>query len=170
MGYEYVGTNDARAVANYFLGLAKKEDKKLDPLGIQVLVYFAHGWNLAITGRPLISQRIEAGPNGPIIRDLYDAFSRFGYAPITEPAMKWSVVIPSSPPALRAEFPEIAGGPATMSLLNDVWNTYKRFTSIQLSNMTHDPGSPWKAARDQHQPFIEDGLLQQYFVSQMNAA
>lgn len=159
---------DARAVANYFLGLAQKEGKKLDPLGIQVLVYFAHGWSLAINGRPLISQRIEAGKNGPIIRDLYEDFGRFGFAPITGFAARLSLA-PGTSQGYTVEYPQITDA-ATMALLNDVWNVYKRFTSIQLSNMTHDPGSPWKAAVDQHQPFIDDGLLQQYFVSQMNAA
>jgi uncharacterized phage-associated protein len=57
-----------------------------------------------------------------------------------------------------------------MSLLTQVWEAYKRFTSIQLSNMTHDDDSPWKLALDQHQPFIDDSLLKDYFVSQMNAA
>jgi uncharacterized phage-associated protein len=160
--------DDAKAVANYFLGLARKEGKVLDPLGIQVLVYFAHGWDLAINKRPLISQRIIAGPNGPIIKDLYDEFSRFGYAPITEFAKKVSFA-PVTTEGYHFYEPRITD-PNTMSLLNQVWDAYKRFTGIQLFNMTHDAGSPWKQAVDQHQPFIDDSLLQQYFVAQMNAA
>jgi uncharacterized phage-associated protein len=168
MAYIFTGTYDAKAVANYFLGLARKEGKALDPLGIQVLVYFAHGWNLAVNGRPLISERIEAGRNGPIIRDLYEEFSRFGYAPITELAKKLSLA-PGTPLGYNVYYPQITD-PNTMSLLNQVWDAYKRFTSIQLSNMTHDAGSPWRLAVEQHQPFIDDSLLQNYFVSQMNAA
>ncbi len=168
MALIFTGSYDAEAVANYFLGVARKEGKTLDPLGIQVLVYFAHGWNLAINNRPLISQRIEAGPNGPIIRDLYEEFSRFGYAPITEFAKKLSFA-PVTPQGYHVYYPQITD-PGTTSLLSQVWDAYKRFTSIQLSNMTHDPGSPWKLALDQHQPFIDDSLLQNYFVSQMNAA
>jgi uncharacterized phage-associated protein len=162
-------TYDAKAVANLFLELAWDEGKNIDPLGIQVLVYFAHGWNLAIHGRPLLTQRIEAGENGPVIRDLYEEFGRFGFAPITGLATKLKYG-PGSPPEVEVEYPEVTDDPQTVSLLRDVWNAYKRFTSIQLSNMTHDPGSPWSLAFDQHQPVIDDSLLQQYFVSQMNAA
>jgi len=79
-------TYDARAVANYFLELAGQEGKPLDPMGIQKLVYFAHGWTLAIYDRPLISQRVEAWDYGPVIRDLYNEFKRFGSSRITEPA------------------------------------------------------------------------------------
>jgi uncharacterized phage-associated protein len=161
-------TYDAKAVANYFLEVAKAEGKTIDPLGMQVLVYFAHGWNLAVYGRPLITQRIEAGPNGPIIRDLYEDFSRFGYAPITEPAMKWSVV-PGSSRAIKSEYPPISD-PDTLGLLDSVWEAYRGFTSIQLFNMTHDPGSPWTMAIEQRQPVVDDNLLKEYFAQQMNAA
>src|SRR5579875_2343089 len=80
---------DARAVANYFLDLAAKEGRPLDPMGIQKLVYFAHGWNLAIFGSPLIRQRVEAWDYGPVIADLYQAFREFGPNPITSPAKKF---------------------------------------------------------------------------------
>jgi uncharacterized phage-associated protein len=162
------GPYDAKAVANYFLELAQKEGKTIDPLGIQALVYFAHGWSLAFYGRPLISQRIEAGPSGPIIRDLYEDFSKFGYAPITEPALRWNIA-PGSSLGVKAEYPQVTDAD-TISLLIKVWDAYKGFTSIQLSNMTHDPGSPWKTAINQHQRVIDDSLLQQYFSSQVNAA
>lgn len=168
MAYIFTGTYDAKAVANYFLGLAWKEGKSLDPLGIQVLVYLANGWNLAINGRPLISQRIEAGPNGPVIRDLYEDFGRFGYAPITEFAGKLGIA-PGTPQGYGIYHPQVTD-PQTMSLLNQVWDSCKSLTSIQLSNMTHDPGSPWRLAIEQRQPFIDDSLLRNYFVSQMNAA
>src|ERR1700738_3701746 len=79
-------TYDARAVANYFLERAKAEGIPITPMAIQKLVYFAHGWMLAVYGRPLINQRIEAWEYGPVIRDLYQQFKRFGDLPISEPA------------------------------------------------------------------------------------
>src|ERR1700736_6544090 len=79
-------TYDARAVANYFLQRANAEGIPITPMAIQKLVYFAHGWMLAVYGRPLINQRIEAWEYGPVIRDLYQQFKRFGDLKITEPA------------------------------------------------------------------------------------
>lgn len=168
--YVFQGPQNARAVANYFLDLASKEGRTIDPMGIQKLVYFAHGWNLAMYGRPLISQPVEAWDYGPVIRDLYHDFKRFGNGPIQQPAMEFNVV----PGTMRLQFtkPDLAGcAPSeTLSLLNRVWDVYKPFSSIQLSNMTHAPGSPWKTARDQRMSVIPDDIIKQWFTTQMNVA
>src|SRR6516164_9635188 len=71
-------TIDARAVANYLLSKADVDQKKLDPLQLQKLVYIAHGWHLGLLNRPLFAQRVEAWPYGPVIEDVYHAFKRFG--------------------------------------------------------------------------------------------
>jgi uncharacterized phage-associated protein len=152
---------DARAVANYFLELARHEGVRITPMGIQKLVYFAHGWMLAIYGRPLITQRIEAWDYGPVIGDLYREFKRFGDLPITELAnavqmigTKFQVTRPEIP---KHQDPEVA------RLLDQTWGTYKHFTAIQLSNMTHVAGSPWSVARDNNQQFIDDDSIKRYF-------
>ena len=166
----HTGSQPARAVANYFLDLAKSEGRDIDPMGIQKLVYFAHGWNLAMYGRPLISEPIEAWDYGPVIRDLYHDFKRFGNGPITQPALE----LKRGPSAMQFQFtkPEIAqdSPPEILSLLNRVWAVYKGFTSIQLSNMTHTPGSPWRIARDQGLSVIPQEIIREWFTTQMNAA
>jgi len=164
------GPYDARAVANYFLDLAKKEGRTIDPMGIQKLVYFAHGWNLAMYGTPLISQRVEAWDYGPVIRDLYGDFKRFGNLPVEGPVL--ALKMEPGTMKVRLTKPELIGhAPAeTLSLLDRVWEVYKPFTSIQLANMTHVPGSPWKTARDQNLSVISDDLIRNWFTGQMNAA
>ena len=165
--YLYTGPQDARAVANYFLDLARKEGRTIDPMGIQKFVYFAHGWNLAMYGRPLITQDVEAWDYGPVVRDLYQDFKRFGNGPIETPAMTFGAA-----PERRFQFikPELTGlvPPETFALLNRVWEVYKPFTSIQLSNMTHAPDTPWKTARDQGMVVISQELIRQWFTAQMN--
>jgi uncharacterized phage-associated protein len=44
-------THDALAVANWFFARAEAEGKTLDPMKLQKLIYFSHGWSVAITGR-----------------------------------------------------------------------------------------------------------------------
>jgi uncharacterized phage-associated protein len=154
-------TYDARAVANYFLDLAKRDGIPITPMAIQKLVYFAHGWMLAVYGRPLISQRIAAWDYGPVIHDLYQEFKRFGDLPITEPAK----VVQMTGAAFQITHPVIPKyqDPDVAQLLDQVWEAYKHFTAIQLSNMTHAPGSPWSIARQKNQPFIDDDWIKTYF-------
>jgi len=130
-------------------------------MAIQKLVYFAHGWMLATYGRPLISQRVEAWNYGPVIRDLYDAFKRFGDLPITEPAK----AVQMTGTAFRVTHPRIPKyqDPEVTRLLDQVWHAYKHFTAIQLSNITHLPGSPWSTAREDNQPFIDDERIKTFF-------
>lgn len=124
------------AIANYFLDLAAAEKRKIDPLKLQKLVYYAHGWNLAIHGRPLIDERVDAWPYGPVIPTLYHEFKRYGRDPIEEPALEWNGF-----EAVPARIPD--GDGESRALLQKVWEEYGRYSGIELSNMTHREGTPW---------------------------
>lgn len=129
----------AKAVANYFLDLAGKAGKSISPMKIQKLVYMAHGWHMALAdGKPLIDEQVAAWRYGPVIPSLYDEFKQFGNEPITKLATdaalvgtKFSLITPSITD-------DIIKG-----LLTKIWEVYGGFTAIQLSNMTHQPDTPW---------------------------
>ena len=157
---------DAKTIANYFLDLANKEGRWIDPMGIQKLVYFAHGWNLAILDEPLIKQRVEAWEYGPVISDLYQEFKEFGRYPITRLAKK----LERDENGLLYEYIPVLEDSAetkkTRELLDRVWETHKHLSSVQLSNMTHLPGSPWTTAREQGKSEIDDSLIADYIKDQ----
>jgi uncharacterized phage-associated protein len=157
---------DARAVANYFLDLAKRDGKTLDPMKIQKLVYLAHGWSLALTGKPLIVDKIEAWPYGPVIRSLYSAFKDAGSGPIEHPAFDVHVVdgkLTATAPKL--DDIEHWSNSEIKSLLDEVWRVYGDFTAIQLSNYTHQPGSPWAETwrPETNGLVISDDVIKDYF-------
>ncbi len=140
---------DARAIANYFLERARLEGKPLDQMKVQKLVYFANGWHIAIKGPPLIDEQVEAWRYGPMIQSLRDAFRQYGDQPIEAPA---SYLVPRAGvnmfDAIEEVVPtiEMASSPDLVfvrALLDRVWQVYGKYTGIQLSNMTHEPGSPW---------------------------
>src|SRR5271154_4906780 len=75
---------NAKQIATEFIQLANADGKKLTPMQLQKLVYFAYGWYLAITGERLIDERVEAWQWGPVIPSLYSAFREYGSDPIDD--------------------------------------------------------------------------------------
>ena len=135
----------AIAIANQFLELAKRDGISLSPMKIQKLVYFAHGWHLAITGRPLIKERIEAWKFGPVIDPLYQAFKQYGSDDITKPVTVTKIengefVVYA--PSLNA-YPESDELRMAKQVIERVWDVYKNFSAVRLSNATHTQGTPW---------------------------
>jgi uncharacterized phage-associated protein len=122
----YVIDNDARLVANRFLDLGMRDGIFIDPMKIQKLVYLGHGWNLVFYGSPLFVQPVEAWRYGPVVPDLYQEFREFRAGPIKRKANVSGLLIPQ-----------------TTGLLDSVWQTYKGFSAVQLSMLTHEPGGAW---------------------------
>jgi uncharacterized phage-associated protein len=122
---------------------------------VQKLVYFAHGWHLAITGEPLIDEQVEAWKWGPVIRSIYRDFREYGSKPIDSKYcpmhFQWEggktyfthLAAPSVDDIPdKAEF--------TKRFLDKVWSIYGKYTAYQLSNLTHLPDTPWQKTVQKH--------------------
>lgn len=130
-----------KSIANYFLDLAKASGETLDPMKLQKLVYYAHGWYAGYTGRPLIDESVEAWPYGPVVPSLYHEFKRFGSGSIAAKARDFVGFQHQEVPP-----PDDSG---IRKFLENVWATYGRLTGIRLSEMTHASGSPWDQTRQE---------------------
>lgn len=129
-----------KAVANKFIDLAKEHGEKMTPMKLQKLVYFAHGWYLALTGgKPLIDEKIEAWAYGPVVPSLYHEFKSFGSSKIDRYAMDFDIEND-----FKLIAPKLPTDKELEDFLKKIWNVYGEFTGIQLSNMTHLPNTPWK--------------------------
>jgi uncharacterized phage-associated protein len=75
-------------VANFFLATAKNDPDdegagdKMTHMKLQKLVYYAQGLHLAVTGRPLFEEPIEAWEHGPVCPKLYQEYKGSGKKPI----------------------------------------------------------------------------------------
>lgn len=166
--------HDARAVANHLLGLAAAEGEALTPMKLQNLVYFAHGWSLAVHDSPLISEQVQAWNYGPVFPNLDRAFKDYGGGPVDSPA-----VVDESSGRYGAisgwTTPDLHDDPEARRLVRKVWDVYKKFTGVQLSNWTHVPGSPWRTIFDEHHGsiphgrIIPDSSIKDYFVGLASA-
>ncbi|WP_336644620.1 Panacea domain-containing protein [Microbacterium sp. USHLN186] len=95
---------------------------------LQKLCFLAQGWNLGLLNRQLFSEDFEAWANGPVAYALFDRH-RGKYT-----VSSWS------------------GNPATLDhqeriVVDAVLRNYGALTGLQLSEITHEAGSPWARTR-----------------------
>ncbi|MGB0867960.1 MAG: Panacea domain-containing protein [Flavobacteriales bacterium] len=126
-------------IANVFLQFAKEEDQQLKVMKLLKLVYIAHGYFLGHVKKPLIKDRIEAWQYGPVIPNLYHEIRAFKGDPIP----------------LDQFIKEEKVDEVVMGFLRIVWKHYKKFTGIQLSDKTHEKGTPWDEAYNHGVRYIE---------------
>lgn len=120
--------HDARTIANRFLHLAEAAADSVTPMQLLKLVYIAHGWNLGLTGRPLINDRVQAWQYGPVIRPLYDAIRNFKSQPVRGP-----LPAPANDHLSADE----------LGLIQEVYDLYGDLSGPALSRLTHAKGTPW---------------------------
>ena len=113
------------------------------------LVYLAHGWHLGFTEDDLISEAVEAWKYGPVVKSVYHEFKKYGDEKINQLASRLQV-INSDEIIFKNIIPEVdRASSRTIKLLDLVWNSYNGYTGLELSSITHQPGSPWDIVYNQ---------------------
>lgn len=128
---------DARAVANFLLDLADAERVKLTQMSLLKLIYFAHGWHLAKCALPLVRQDFEAWTYGPVIKVVRDEFSEFGDGAISGRATRFDLIAGRR----YVVHPELTQQDQTF--VRTIFKAYHGYSAWQLSELTHEAGSPW---------------------------
>ncbi len=154
----------AKTIALFFLELGSRDDIEISPMKMQRLIYFAHGWCLAITNSPLIEESIEAWRYGSVIGTIYYWLRSFGSQPIK---LKELEIEPQD--LMRLE--KLKRDEQIMHLLHKVWEVYKDYDAITLSEMAYLPSSPWdetrkEVAAEKFNVTIDDNQIKRYFISQ----
>lgn len=153
--------HDARSVANELIRRAHEAGRDITPMQVLKLAYYCHAWMLGLYHRPLLAQPIEAWRYGPIPPEIYRSLRRYGGEPVRLP--------------IDLEFAGVAerpyGRPET-SIINQVSEKYGHLTGIQLSAMTHAPGTPWDQiwTKYGYNAVIPDPLIEDYYAELAAAA
>jgi uncharacterized phage-associated protein len=124
----------ANNLANNIIRRSLDEKIEVTPMKLQKLLYFIYKKHLQKTGKPLFAESFLAWKYGPVIQSVYDEFKAFGSTRITKFARDsfGDVYLINENENLQLA-----------CILNDVWTKYKGFNGIQLSIMTHQPGTAW---------------------------
>jgi uncharacterized phage-associated protein len=146
--------HDARAIANEFL-FKRKDNAWPEQIYIQKLTHIANGWNLAINGVPLVSEVPRAWDNGPVFKSIWDHLKVNWYdGPYS------TLVDPTTKEPYSAELTD-----RERKVVDHVWRKYGNLTGSQLSNLTHEQGTPWEKAyfgRGRNAPLDIDEIKNHY--------
>lgn len=121
----------------------RSEGEEVSNLKLQKLLYYAQGYHLALFGKPLFADDIEAWDLGPVVPDVYRAFKDFGGAAIDAPISE----------------PQNVDDTARETL-DRVIDGYGQFTATRLAQMTHGE-PPWLGTGRNHS--ISHDALQTFF-------
>lgn len=142
--------HSARAIANAILRIARESDLPLDNMQLQKLVYFAHGWNLALKNKELIQESVKAWNFGPVIPPLYNRLRKYGNGEVTD-------FIDTNDPEPQDDY--------TKRLLKRVVEVYGHMTGPQMSYLTHAEGTPWeKTWKKEKFSVIDNKLIREHFL------
>ena len=140
-------------VARKFLELAKQDSRPLTPLELIKLTYLAHGWSLALRDEPLVREPAQAWQYGPVYPGLYRVLKHYR-----------ADAVDSVPVAGAEHFETDALSQEDESLIDAVYQAYKKFNGVQLSSLTHQPGTPWDEAwRSGKNSSIKDAVIKDHF-------
>lgn len=142
-------------IANVFIDIAADNGMYLTNLKLQKLIYFAHGWYLAFTDNPLITDDVQSWKYGPVIQKLYELLKHYGAKPVTK-KLSCNIVIDR--------------GSEDWNFILSVYKKYVIFSPAQLIAMTHEPGSPWDqfGAGEIDYQVISMDAIKEYFKARVN--
>lgn len=153
-------------VAKYFIKKSQEEvlkdpSRKLDPLKLQKLLYYAKAWNLVLNkGGKLFPDDFQAWVHGPANPKVWHYFQGFDFS--------------HNHPEINSEkFQSITEQEKTV--LDTVWRSYGKFDGKYLEMLTHAE-EPWLKARqglnqkDISQNVISDESMQSYYERRFQEA
>ncbi len=128
------------AFANEFISMHARRGGT-EHLKLQKLTYLAYGWWLAYHDEPILSEAPQVWAHGPVFKSLYHALKHFGRTPITVPQRETPF----------SEAPRVdQGDQEVLGLLEWIVNRYGERSAYDLSELTHQPDSPWRKVAAEH--------------------
>jgi len=120
-------------IANYFIKSSQDKGGDISPMKLLKLCYIAHGWYMAFYNEDLIDETIYAWKYGPVIESIYHQFKPYGNGQINRLY---------SNPFSNGKYP-LPNDKAVEDFLDLIWDSYGKYTGVELSSMTHQQGTPW---------------------------
>ena len=172
-------TLKSKEVFNYIFEKAQQEGITLTPMQAIKLVYFAHAWYLGFHSKPLLKEPIQAWRFGTVIPSLYHSLKIYGSGSIRFPILKNQDKYALSLALGTGDFPkdEIIYPDLTneeSAVVDAVWDSYKTFDGITMSNIIHQAGTPWSTIWENghcgRYAIIPNSLIEAYYKQKIQKA
>ncbi|MDQ0427659.1 putative phage-associated protein [Planomicrobium stackebrandtii] len=141
----------AMDVANYLIHLRDLDEESghyfsLTNLKLQKILYYCQGGHYKWDNDILITDSLfEAWDYGPVIREVYAYFKKFGQNDIQTDEYNFDNLTPSQKDTIEA-----------------VWTQLKDMSAFQLVDQTHKE-APWTDAQQNFKVFIENEAIRNFF-------
>lgn len=158
---------EARKICNFIIARYGTQSSNLSNARLNKLLYFIHGWSLTSRPHGLVRNHFVAWQLGPVVRPVYDAFKQFGERRVTDLAKYLDY---ASGETRIIGYEDIADADA--ETIMRVVESYARYTTGQLIQLSHERGGPWHAVysawlKDQRlSPRIPNELIRAHFLKE----
>lgn len=144
-------------IANNFLEKGFHEKINISPMKLQKLIYILYKEYLKRTGLRLFTENFEVWQYGPVLPNVYSEFKGYKANPIKNYALNADESISKVNIVQGSNFEEI---------FNNVWNKYKKYSGVELSNFTHTEGGAWDIANKNNSYTLSDRdiFMEEYYV------
>lgn len=135
---------------------------------LQKLLYMTHGYYLAETRTPWISEAFEAWTYGPVLGSVYREFREYRSNEIPDGRRMCVPVRGERGLVLVPETLATHGDPIGEDMVQQVLDMYGQRSALYLSSLTHKVGSPWDTVRGYttaNNAAIPNDLIRDYFAN-----
>ena len=113
--------------------------RDISALKMQKLVYIAHENHVAFTGKPFVSDRVEAWSNGPVFPALNEFIGNSHKRLVADACLPKNIDL----------------DPRTKDYIKGIWDRLASRTGRGLSKDTHAKGTPWHMAMHPDRSFFQ---------------
>ena len=141
-------------IANIFVQKAMENNEKLSLATLLKYVYLAHGFTLGNTGKPLVSHDFHAWPFGPVVSEVYDAFSNQAYI-ITHTVKRSNFSLIKKSVLSNTE----------QKIIDLVYDEYSKKTEIHITKFLKNKQGPWGQYKHVKYNLIPNKAIMEYFAN-----
>lgn len=156
-------TTTAKNLADYIIFKTAEDNRALNLLKLQKLMFYVQAWHLAHHGTRLFPGAFEAWVHGPVNREIYERFREqllYGAVTVDDITQGFS---PESIPEADRDF------------IDGVLDAYAGFSGSQLEELTHRE-QPWQKARVGFSPIercdrvIADDVMRDFYGQRIKSS